>query len=125
MRLSPILSLLCLLIACSKNEGGNNDATPPEISISSPSQDQVFTAGATVSIAGNITDKQKIYLVHTHISDNATGTLLIDIHRYPDAAAYTLAESFTVAAGKEYRIQVVARDNAANESSATRIVKAN
>lgn len=125
MRLVLTLLLFCILTSCSKNESGNNDATPPDISISSPSQDQVFTAGTSVSIAGTITDKQKVYLVHTHISDNTTGTLLIDIHRYPEASTYTLAESFAVAAGKEYRIQVVARDNAANESSATRIVRAN
>ena len=54
-----------------------------------------------------------------HISNNSTGTLLIDIHRYPAAASDQLNESFQTQAGINYKIQVVAKDNSANENRST------
>lgn len=109
---------MILLAACSKNEN-IKDNELPVVSITSPNNNQVFNAGETVNIAGTLIDNQKLTEVHVHISDNATGTLLIDIHRNPGAAIYNLNESFQTQAGIDYKIQVIAKDNSANENRAT------
>lgn len=117
--------VILIVIGCSKNKGGNDDKTAPVVEVTTPVNDQSFAAGATVNITGQITDNDQIYMVHTHISDNNTGELLIDIHRYPGSATYSVSESFTVAAGRTYKVTVVARDRNANETSVTRIIRGN
>ena len=113
------LSALFVIPACSKNADIANDKEAPSITISSPTPNQQFSAGQTVTIHGQLSDNQQVSELHVHISDAESGALLIDIHRYPAAASYTLAESFTAQAGIDYKIQVIAKDNAANEGRAT------
>ena len=91
----------------------------PAVSITSPNNNQVFSAGEKVNITGTLSDNQKLTEVHVHISNNSTGTLLIDIHRYPMTSTYNLNESFQTQAGINYKIQVVAKDNSANENRST------
>ena len=120
-----IISLLALAVTgCSKKEKWTDDHTAPVITVISPTNHQVFTNGQTVNISMQVEDSQKIFLVHVHISDNGTGQLLTDIHRYPDDPVYTLAESFVAKAGIEYKIQVIARDTGGNESNQTIFVSA-
>lgn len=125
--MKPLYSILVLLFlsACSKNETGNNDKTPPTITVSSPANNQVFGAGQTVPITMEIKDDQKLFVVHVHISDNSTGQLLYDIHRYPDNSNYSLDESFIAKAGTAYKILVIARDTGGNESNLNLFVSAN
>ncbi|MBN8675528.1 MAG: DUF4625 domain-containing protein [Chitinophagales bacterium] len=111
--------------SCSKNNNRETDRVLPVVTISAPLNNQVFTAGQLVAITGTLSDNQQLAEVHVHISDNTTGTLLVDIHRYPLSATYTLNESFSVQSGIEYKIQVIAKDNAANENRATLLVTAN
>lgn len=111
--------------SCSKNNNRETDRVLPVVIISAPLNNQVFTAGQLVAITGTLSDNQQLAEVHVHISDNTTGTLLVDIHRYPLSATYTLNESFSVQSGIEYKIQVIAKDNAANENRATLLVTAN
>lgn len=85
----------------------------------------MFSAGQAVNITGTLSDNQQLAEVHVHISNNNTGTLLVDIHRYPLSANYILNESFSAQSGIEYKIQVIAKDNAANENRATVLVSAN
>lgn len=113
-----------LLSGCSKNST-EKDNELPAVTLSSPANNQVFNAGQTVSITGNISDNKKISEVHVHISNNSTGTLLIDIHRYPSTATYTLNETFQTQAGIQYKIQVIAKDNSANENRATVEISSN
>ena len=115
--LLPLL-LVILLQACSGNEK-MKDNEPPVVTITSPNNNQVFSAGETVNITGTLTDNQKLTEVHIHVSNNSTGTLLIDIHRNPGAATYSLNESFLTQAGINYKIQVIAKDNSANENRST------
>jgi len=119
MKPSVVLLLFVMLAACSKDPAADNDNDPPIITITSPTPDQQYAGGQTVLISGELTDAQKISEVHVHISNTATGALLMDIHRYPAAPAYTLAETFQVLAGISYKIQVIAKDNSANESRAS------
>jgi long-subunit fatty acid transport protein len=111
--------------SCSKNNDRETDRVLPVVTISTPLNNQVFAAGQSVSITGTLSDNLQLAEVHVHISNNSTGTLLVDIHRYPLSATYTLNESFTVQSGIEYKIQVIAKDNTANENRATVLVSAN
>lgn len=115
--LVPLL-LVVLSLACSKNEK-LKDNELPVVTITSPNNNQVFSAGETVHITGILSDNQQLAEVHVHISNNSTGTLLIDIHRNPAAATYSLNESFLAQAGINYKIQVIAKDNSANENRST------
>ena len=110
------LSIICmiLLAGCSKDQG-SKDREAPLIDLVSPVVDQRFNAGETVIITGSIQDNGTISELHVHVSNLLTGTLLYDIHRYPAAGSYTIRESFEAKAGISYKIQVIAKDNSANE----------
>lgn len=124
MRLVYLLLYLSLLLACSKNKQAE-DKQAPVIQLLSPSNNQVFTAGQTVLITGNIADNIKLAELHVHISNNNTAQLLIDIHRYPNSPAYSLSESFQVQAGITYKIQVIAVDNSGNQGMESILVTGN
>ncbi len=104
-----------MLVSCSKSSSPE-DRESPVIMLTSPVNNQVFIAGETVNITGMLSDNQKLTEVHVHISIVNTAALLIDIHGYPAAATYTLNESFQTQAGISYKIQVIAKDNSANEN---------
>ena len=112
--LLPLLSVI-MSLACSKNEKVKDNELPV-VTITSPNNNQVYNAGETVNITGTLSDNQKLTEVHVHISNNSTGTLLIDIHLNPGAATYSLNENFLTQAGVSYKIQVIAKDNSANEN---------
>jgi len=118
MKTSLPYLLIFSLLACTK-ETPEKDYELPVVTISSPGNNEVFNAGATVTITGSITDNKKVVEVHVPISNNTTGALLTDIHRYPDTGSYTLNESFQTQAGINYKIQVIGKDNSANENRAT------
>ncbi|PZR24584.1 MAG: hypothetical protein DI535_21660 [Citrobacter freundii] len=118
--------ILCFLAgSCSKDSGGSNDKQPPVITIATPAANQQFTGGQTIAITGTVTDNEKIAELHVHISNVATGALLIDIHRYPASSDYALSESFQAQAGIQYKIQVIAKDNSANEGRSSVEISAN
>lgn len=126
--MKKIISYYILLIglaACSKDSKQSSDKELPVITLTSPSNNQVFSGGQTVNITGTITDNSKLALVHVHIYNNGTGQLIIDIHRSPDASTYSLNETVQVLAGIEYKIQVVAIDNSANQQVQTVLISAN
>jgi hypothetical protein len=112
-----LLSLLFLsgIISCSKKGSSTDDKAAPVITITSPTNNQVFNAGATVNINGTMTDNSRISEVHIHVYDNGTGTLLMDMHANPGATSYSLNQSYTAQSGIQYKIQVSAKDNSGNE----------
>jgi hypothetical protein len=124
-KIIPYYILLMVLVACSKDSRQSDDKELPVIQLSSPSNNQVFSAGQTANITANITDNNKLALVHVHIYNNGTGQLVIDIHRSPAGSTYSLNESLQVQAGIEYKIQVVAIDNSANQQVQTVFISAN
>jgi hypothetical protein len=123
-KIAVYLMLFALLAGCKKSGTDNDDRTDPVITLTAPLNGATLIAGQTTAITGTITDEREIYMVHTHISDNNTGALLIDIHRYPGTASYQLSESFVPEAGRSYRIQVQARDRGANEAASAVVVSA-
>lgn len=120
-----LLVILVALIGCTKSGGGDKDREIPLITFSTPSNNQVFTAGQSVAINAHVSDNKNISEVHIHISNNVTNQLLLDIHRSPGTASYILSESFVVQNGVQYKIQIIAKDNSANEARAAVIITVN
>jgi len=121
----PYYILLMVLVACSKDSKQSNDKELPVIQLTSPSNNQVYSGGQTANITATITDNNKLALVHVHIYNNGTGQLVMDIHRSPTGSSYSLNETLQVVAGTEYKIQVVAIDNSANQQIQTVLISAN
>jgi hypothetical protein len=124
-KLIPYYILLMVLVACSKDRRQSDDKELTVIQLSSPSNNQIFSGGQTANITATITDNNKLALVHVHIYNNGTGQLVIDIHRSPSGSTYSLNETLQVQTGIEYKIQVVAIDNSANQQVQTVFISAN
>ena len=124
-KIIPYYILLMVLVACSKDSKQSNDKELPVIQLTSPSNNQVFSGGQTSNITATITDNNKLALVHVHIYNNGTGQLVMDFHRSPTGSSYSLNETLQVVAGTEYKIQVVAIDNSANQQIQTVLISAN
>ena len=109
---------MILLSACGK-PAAEKDKIFPVVSISSPTAGQVFTPGQLIPINATITDETYIAEVHVHVSNTNTGELLMDVHEYPAGKTGNINQSLTAIAGVNYKIQVIAKDRAVNESRAS------
>ena len=118
-----VISLISL-IGCSKKPDAG-DKTAPVVTITSPLNNQHFVAGQTISTFATATDDNKVTELHIHVTDKATGTLLRDIHSYPDESTGTVQDSFTADAGIIYLIQIIAKDPAQNIATAKVEVSSN
>jgi hypothetical protein len=107
--------ILSLITACGKT-AAEKDKVFPVVSISSPTAGQVFTPGQLIPINAEITDETYIAEVHVHVSNTNTGELLMDVHEYPAGKTGSIRQSITAASGVNYKIQVIAKDRAVNES---------
>ena len=111
----PIIIAILSNLACSKGTG-DKDTVFPVITINSPADGHVYTAGQTIPIMGHITDNNYIAEVHIHVTNTNTGSLLMDVHLFPNGAAADFDQSLTAAAGINYKIQVIAKDRAVNQA---------
>ncbi len=117
--------LLVLLISCGKDPAIVNDNQLPVVTLSTPTNNQVFTAGQPITISGTITDNNYIAEVHIHVSNTNTGALLMDVHLYPAGNTTTFNQSITAVSGVSYKIQVIAKDKAVNEGRSSVDVSCN
>lgn len=124
-KLYYILLAGILLAGCSKNSKLDNDREDPVVTVTSPADNQSFTAGSTFNVTGTITDNNRIVQVHYHFSNLENGQLILDVHRYPGSSQYTIAENIQMPATGQYRLQIIARDNAGNEGRQTIVVNGN
>ncbi len=118
------LFLLTLLTACGK-PAAEKDKIFPVVSISSPANGQNFTPGQPIPITALVTDETYIAEVHIHVSNTNTGELLMDVHEYPAGKTGNISQSITAVAGVNYKIQVIAKDRAVNETNSTVLVSCN
>ena len=118
VQMKTILSflLIILLLGCSKDLATKKDTVLPVIAITSPTNGQNFITGQTIQITGTITDDNFIAEVHIHVTNTNTGALLMDVHLYPNSNSTTFNQPITATAGINYKIQVIAKDRAVNES---------
>jgi Bacterial Ig domain len=112
--ISAIVSVI--LSGCSKKTVDEKDISPPVITITAPATGQTFIPGQTIQMSGNIADDKFIAEVHIHVTNTNTGTLLMDVHLYPESSSATFNQSITATAGINYKIQVIAKDRAVNEA---------
>lgn len=114
----PALFTAFLLSSCGKS-AAEKDKVFPVVNIGSPTAGQVFTPGQLIPINATITDETYIAEVHVHVSNTNTGELLMDVHEYPAGKTGSINQTLTAAAGVNYKIQVIAKDRAVNESRQT------
>ncbi len=107
-----------LLSSCGK-PAAEKDKIFPVVSISSPATGQLFTPGQLIPINADIIDETYIAEVHVHVSNTNNGELLMDVHEYPAGKTGTIRQTITAVAGVNYKIQVIAKDRAVNESRQT------
>jgi len=113
-----IISIVTVSImsGCSKGTAAEKDTIPPVINLASPVSGQNFPTGQLIQITGSITDDKYIAEVHIHVTNTNTGSLLMDVHLYPGSSSTSFNQSITAASGINYKIQVIAKDRAVNET---------
>ena len=110
---------LIFLFACKKSSSDADDREAPVIILQTPGAGASYSTGSTITISGSISDANRIVQVHFHISNEESGQLLVDIHRYPGESVFAMNETFTIPAAGNYRIRIIARDNEGNEGLET------
>lgn len=132
---------MVLLLACSKGDdttdntftGGPhvvtpNDTTAPEITILTPTLNQVFANGGVISITGKITDDFGLYRGTIRVVNNATGTMLMNqAYEIHGLLLYNFSINHTVAAltASDYTITVSFEDHGYNATTKSVKVKVN
>ena len=102
-RLTPLI--LFVITACSKK-----DEVAPTISITSPLENQVFTAGQTITIRATVTDNESLHMVHVIAVDN-TGGHWVHSEDHIDGKSFDVVKTFVANAGKNYTISIDATDH--------------
>ena len=102
------------LLSCSKKSGDSKDTSPPTITIVSPLNNQIFTAGQTIQITVDASDNDKVTELHIQVINKTTGELLRLIHSFLGQANGTAHDSFIAQAGVTYIIEIIAQDPAQN-----------
>ena len=113
MKMVFLLAPIVLLAACAKDKEAA-DTELPVITMSSPANNQFFSAGQSVNITGTVTDNIKIKQVHLEIINAATGSFISHEHFVPAAASYNLSKTFTALASTNYILKIIAEDGAGN-----------
>lgn len=108
--------LVSVSLACSKSSTQDPDREAPVVTISSLSDEQVFTGPQTISIRGTVTDNRYIREIHIEISDSDTGTEYLHVHIHPATSSYNYDQPYLITAGKNYRIRVIGDDAQSNSS---------
>lgn len=112
-----LIGLLCLMIACSKDPVTQVDNIAPVVTLTTPTNNQTFTGGQTVSITGQVTDNKFIKEIHIVVTNLGSGFEYQHVHVQPNAASFNYNHSYTAQAGIFYKIEVIADDPSANSSS--------
>jgi len=99
------------LLACSKggtitDDGSGNggghvnspaDTIPPELTINSPANDQVFANDSSISVTGRISDNNGLYRGHIRITNDANGDVIkFQAYEIHGITAYNFNISHTV-----------------------------
>jgi hypothetical protein len=109
--------LLFLLVACSKGSSNDKDYDAPALTLNTPLNNQVYTAGQNIIIAGQASDNKFINQIHIVISNLATGTEYLHIHIHPGSSAFNFNQSYTAQAGITYKIDIIVDDASTNSTA--------
>lgn len=139
-----IISVLLsgLMVACAKSgsntdDGGggggphiitDNDTTRPVLTVITPSNNQVYTSGSSVSVSGTITDDMGLYRGYVRITNDVTGEVvkeqLYEIHGIL-SYNFNVAAAVTVTAATDFTVTVFYEDHGLNGVNRTLKVKVN
>ncbi len=109
-----LLGMAAVVTSCSKSSTSNDQA--PVITLTTPSNNQVFTVGQTVTVTSAFTDQDNIQKTQIHVVNKSSNADVLHVEGHPGSVSATLTGSFTAAAGVTYKIEVEAVDVAGNES---------
>jgi DNA/RNA endonuclease YhcR with UshA esterase domain len=127
---------IVVIAACSKSGGETDDGgggphvvtptdtTAPEISIFTPTVNQVFTNGSIINITGRITDDFGLYRGTIRVVNDANGTVLLNqAYEIHGLLLYNFNINHTASVGTatDYTVTVTFEDHGSN--SATKSVK--
>ena len=111
--------ILFFATACTKK-----DEVVPEISIISPIENQVFSAGQTITIKAAVTDNEGVHTIHVIAVDN-TGGHWVHSEEHVDGKTFEVVKTFVANAGKNYTISIDATDHSENTSTKKLTVSSN
>jgi len=111
--------LLVFAFACKKK-----DEIAPNISITSPNENQVFSAGQTVVIKATVTDNEGIHMIHVIAVDN-TGGHWVHSEEHVDGKTFEINKTFVTNPGKTYTITIDAIDHDENITTKELICSSN
>ena len=112
-QLGLALVLTIILGACTKNA---DNSQGPVINVSTPSANQVFSAGQTITVTASITHSSQIHEVKIRVRNDGTGDEILEFKTDVNATSYSFSKSFIGQAGIVYKIEVEASDYAGNET---------
>ena len=136
-KLVPVLAvvLLVIAVACSRGEGpgdggggGNGgphvitdqDSIAPVVTINTPTANQVFTSGSSISMTGRITDETGLYQGNVKLINTTTGEVVKDqayaIHGFR-SYDYTVTFAPVVTSGSDFTVLVTFIDHGLNSAS--------
>ena len=130
--LMPLMSLI-VLAACSKSndddhEINNDDIVVPVIEIYTPTDNQVFSNGNTISVAGKVTDDKGLYRGTIKITDDTNGAVVkeqaYEIHGFL-SYSFNLPHVTSVSIVTNYTVAVQFEDHGTNVSAKSVKVRVN
>jgi hypothetical protein len=112
--------LLIFIYSC-----GKSDEIAPVITLISPQENQVYSAGQTSTIRATITDNEGIHMIHLIVLDNSNNGHMIHFEDHFDGKSYDLNKSFPPQPGRTYTIEIEATDHNENTTTKQLTVSAN
>lgn len=111
--------LLVFASACKKA-----DEIAPQIDVISPTENQVFSSGQTVTIKATVSDNEGLHMVHVIAVDN-TGGHWVHSEDHVDGRSLDINKTFVTIPGKTYTITIDATDHDDNTATKEIIVSSN
>jgi hypothetical protein len=104
-----------------------NDTTYPEVVVTTPTDNQVFTSGSAISVNGNVSDNS-LYQGSIIIRNDATGAIVkeqyYEIHFIP-SYNFNLSSAISVATTTDYTVTAKFEDHAFHQTIRTVKIKVN
>ena len=116
---------IVLLFSCKKEAGPDPDIIAPVVTITSPTNNQIFDGASTVNVEAMITDNSKLEEIHLEILNKATNTLYTHEHFMPTGSSYHLTSSFQLPSQAEFEITIEGVDETGNHEEASVTISAN
>jgi hypothetical protein len=116
MKYSVLSLLLLFFFACSKPSEEDKDREAPAVTLNTPTNNQVFTGGQNIMITGEVTDNKYIREIHIEITNLTTAQEYLHVHIHPATKSFVYNQAFTIQAGINYKIRVIADDPSSNSS---------